>query len=297
VTPRPDDKVQVRAAGAVVWREGAGGLEIAVVHRPRYGDWSFPKGKLDPGEHPLAAAVREVAEETGLAVRLGRRLPTVGYLDHFGRRKQVDYWAATAAEDTGFQPNDEVDRLDWLAAEPAADRLSYPHDREVLRALTAEPHRTVPYIVLRHGSAGDKHHWPAADELRPLDDRGRLEATALAELLAAYAPARVIGSATARCVETLLPYALRHELDIATDLAFTVGHTGPGAALARMIDLVGAAVPAVVCTHGEVVSGLMTELCTRLGGKTPDDPALRKAGLWVLHVAADTIVSLERHHP
>lgn len=297
MTRRQADDVQVHAAGAVVWRDGADGLEIALVHRPRYDDWSLPKGKVDHGEHPLAATVREVAEETGLEVRLGRRLPTIRYLDGLGRRKQVDYWAATPVGAADFRPNDEVDRLDWLTLEAATGRLSYERDLEVLRGLTAEPYRTIPYIVLRHGSAGDKHGWPDADELRPLDHRGRGEATALAGLLAAFGPTRVIGSATARCLETVLPYALAHEHQIATDFAFTVEHTDPGRAVGRMLELVDDAIPTVVCTHGEVVNGLVAELCARLGGKVPDDPALRKAGFWVMHLAEGTIVALDRHQP
>jgi 8-oxo-dGTP pyrophosphatase MutT (NUDIX family) len=124
---------QVRAAGGVVWRVVDGRLEVAVVHRPKYGDWTFPKGKLDPGETESDAAFREVHEETGMRCVLGRELPSVEYLDGKGRHKRVRYWEMTVS-DGDFVVNDEVDRLDWLELEAAAARLTYDHDRDVLDA-------------------------------------------------------------------------------------------------------------------------------------------------------------------
>jgi 8-oxo-dGTP pyrophosphatase MutT (NUDIX family) len=128
--------VEVCASGAVVWRPCPDGIEVAVVHRPRYDDWSLPKGKLDEGEGWEDAAVREVAEETGLDVRLGAELPSVSYDDHKGRRKLVRYWLAEARrdEDAGFDPNDEVDELRWLSPAEAAQLLSYERDKGVLAA-------------------------------------------------------------------------------------------------------------------------------------------------------------------
>jgi 8-oxo-dGTP pyrophosphatase MutT (NUDIX family) len=125
----PSDEV-VRAAGGVVRRQG----EIAVVHRPRYDDWSLPKGKLDPGESLEDAALREVAEETGLRCRLGRHLGSTEYLDRKGRRKVVDYWEMEA-EAGSFTPNDEVDEIRWLSSEAAEELLTYSFDRELLNRL------------------------------------------------------------------------------------------------------------------------------------------------------------------
>lgn len=118
---------QVAAAGGVVMRDG----KVAVVHRPRYDDWSLPKGKLDPGEDFLAAAIREVREEIGAEVRVGRELPAVEYADHEGRRKLVRYWLMEA-ERVDFTPNEEVDELRWLDPARARDLLTYPRDRDVL---------------------------------------------------------------------------------------------------------------------------------------------------------------------
>lgn len=127
--------VVVEAAGAVVWRRTAKGhLEVLLVHRPRYDDWTLPKGKLDPGETAEAAARREVEEETGLRGRLGPALPSVRYTDRQQRAKRVRYWAMQV-DGGGFVPNDEVDEVRWLRLGPALEQLTYAHDRPVLEAL------------------------------------------------------------------------------------------------------------------------------------------------------------------
>jgi len=118
----------------VVTRTGAGaGPEVLVVHRPKYEDWSFPKGKVDPGESDEYCALREVEEETGLRCRLGDELPTTAYLDRKGRSKTVRYWAMTVLDGT-FRPNEEVDEARWLPPDLAARLLSHDRDRDVLAA-------------------------------------------------------------------------------------------------------------------------------------------------------------------
>lgn len=126
----------VRAAGGVPWRRAAdGGLEVLVVHRPRYDDWSFPKGKLDPGESWEQAAVREVWEEAGIVTVLGPELAGTEYRDRHGRPKQVRYWAMDVTEDSGFEPGDEVDERRWVTPPVAVALLTYPRDRDLLDGL------------------------------------------------------------------------------------------------------------------------------------------------------------------
>ena len=129
------EAAEVKASGGVVWRPAPdGGQELVVVHRPRYDDWSLPKGKLDSGESWEDAALREVEEEVGLRCRLGPELPPVSYRDHKGRAKVVRYWLMEPENDTDFVPNDEVDQLRWLAPAEALELLSYPHDRELVES-------------------------------------------------------------------------------------------------------------------------------------------------------------------
>jgi 8-oxo-dGTP diphosphatase len=128
------ESAQVKAAGGVVWRRGAGGIEVAVAHRPHREDWSLPKGKLDPGESWETAALREVEEEIGYRCRLGRELTPTSYSDPKGRSKVVRYWLMEP-EAGEFEPNKEVDEVRWLIPSAAAELLTYPHDRELVRAL------------------------------------------------------------------------------------------------------------------------------------------------------------------
>lgn len=131
----PPETGVVEAAGGVVWRRSpAGALEILLVHRPRYDDWTAPKGKLDGGEDHAEAALREVEEETGLRCTLGAELPSTSYVDRKGRPKRVRYWAMTPVEGR-FAPTAEVDEVRWLPVEEAQALLTYPRDRAVLAAL------------------------------------------------------------------------------------------------------------------------------------------------------------------
>ena len=148
-----DDADPIRAAGALVWQSGPGGQQLALVHRPRYDDWSFPKGKVERGEHLLRTAIREVAEETGLRVVLGRPLrPSVYQVGD--RAKRVSYWTARCTGSDGFVAGREVDELAWLDAGQTRERLSYQRDLTLLEEFESGPVRTVPFILLRHASAG-----------------------------------------------------------------------------------------------------------------------------------------------
>jgi 8-oxo-dGTP diphosphatase len=290
---------EIRAAGAVVWRPSARGREIALIHRSRYDDWTFPKGKLEPGEHVLLAAVREVAEETGLHVTLGRPLPTEVY-DRGGRPKRVRYWAGRPRPEghAPFQANDEVDGLEWLTVPDAAGRLSYPRDAVVLEDFAAGTADTVPLVLLRHASAGSKAHWSGNDLDRPLDTRGAADADRLAGLLACFGTFRVLTSAAERCVATVRPYAAESGAPMEIEPTFTVqpGDSRPRAA-AAVAAIVAAGRPAVICAHGENLPALLTAACAALGAPPPENQRLQKAAFRVLHTAAATLIATEQHTP
>lgn len=270
----------LRAAGAVVWRGEETSPEVAVIHRPLYDDWTLPKGKLKAGEHVIAAALREVTEETGLTVLLGRALPPIHYLSG-GRLKRVDYWAARVASDAGFEPCEEVDGLRWLPVEQARELLTYEWDAGLLRALTAAPLATVPLVLVRHASAGSRNAWDGDDELRPLDADGRSQAAALATVLPAYRPETMVSSPSRRCVQTLEPYGAEIRTEPLLGEESQDPHKTP--ALVR-----GLAGPAAVCSHRKVLPGLIHAL----SGK---DVHLRKGAFTVLHRHGEQIVGVERY--
>jgi 8-oxo-dGTP pyrophosphatase MutT (NUDIX family) len=191
----------VRAAGGVVWRVHKGKIEVALVHRPRYDDWTLPKGKLAAGETELAAAVREVDEELGSQVAVSRRITTITYpID--SACKRVTYWVMkhTGGE---FEPNNEVDDVQWLRPKHARGALSYHVDREVLIDFMAVPVPESVIVLVRHARAGKRSEWPGTDSKRPLDDFGREQAQRLVEFLAAFGPTRVVSANLARCTQTV----------------------------------------------------------------------------------------------
>jgi 8-oxo-dGTP pyrophosphatase MutT (NUDIX family)/phosphohistidine phosphatase SixA len=294
----------VLSAGAVLWRPAGLGIEVLLVHRSKYDDWSLPKGKREPGEHVLLTATREVLEETSVRPVLGPRLRTVQYLAH-GQPKQVEYWAALAAEDQAAASH-EIDAVAWLPLPQALDRLSYPHDGDVIASLPARA--TVPIILVRHASAGHKGEWPGDDLLRPLDAEGELGALLLADLLACFAPrAQVISSPALRCTRSVRPYAERFGGSVEAKAVLTVPGRSTGSFSDRtdradtlrhlFRNLVATGQPVVACLHRENLPLALAAACSVLGVPAPADfdPSLPKGGFLVLHAAAGTLVALERY--
>lgn len=276
----------VNAAGAVLWRSCASGpaVEIAVIHRPRYDDWSLPKGKIDPGETAPVAAVREVCEETGHHAVLGRRLIAVSYPVAQGI-KTVHYWAARS---TGgeFTPGPEVDELIWLPVADAMDRLSYSHDRKVLRRFIKKPADTHSVLIVRHGTAGSRSRFPGDDALRPLDKRGRAQAEALVPQLMAFGATDVYAADRVRCRQTVEPLAAELGVPIhdETELTEEAYAEDPGRGRERALQIAAQPGTPVICTQGKVIPDLVAWWCERDGlrpGRSPND----NGSTWVLSLA------------
>jgi 8-oxo-dGTP diphosphatase len=262
----------ILAAGAVLWRRAGTGVEVALVHRPRYDDWSFPKGKLDRGETMAHAAVREIAEETGIRARLGARLRDVHYTVPEGP-KTVRYWAAQVCEGA-FAANAETDELLWCSPDDAAARLSYRHDMAVLDEFgrVGVPDSTV--LLVRHAKAGNRTQWDGPDDLRPLSGTGREQARHVAALLGLFGPEQVISAPPVRCRDTVVPMAM----PIADEPL--LGEEGywadPAAGLARFREIAARPGVTVVCSQGGVIPDVVGELTGQ------DDVPSRKASTWVL---------------
>lgn len=289
----PESKA-VLAAGAVLWRSNgnAAAPEVAIIHRPRYDDWSLPKGKVDRGETEPVTAVREVHEETGYTSHLGRRLTAVTYPIEQGVKK-VRYWAARQV-DGEFAPNDEVDELKWLPIPEAMKQLGYPHDRKVLRHFAKQPIDTQTVLIVRHGTAGSKSRYKGDDRKRPLDKHGRAQAESLVGQLLAFGASELYAADRVRCVQTLEPLAeelgatIHHESAL-TEEAYSDNRK---AARHRILEIAGAGGTPVICTQGKVIPDLITWWCER-DGVRPDKSRNRKGSTWVMSLAGGRLVAAD----
>jgi 8-oxo-dGTP diphosphatase len=294
IEPHAQPTDLIRAAGAVVWRGDEDAPEVVLIHRPAYDDWTFPKGKLKPGEHAIVGALREVWEETGLRVLLGRALPPVHYLSR-GRLKRVDYWAAQVGEDEGFTITDEVDEVVWLSLDKARERLTYEWDAGLLRALTVAPLATTPMIFIRHAVAGARQDWKGDDERRPLDEAGMAQADELAEILYGYRPTVLLSSPSKRCVQTLKPYALRQGLGIRREKLLSETGYDAGDSLRLVMTVLDAGDPSAICGHGKVLPELIMGVCERRFDGRCGEAHLRKGSFAILHHAHGRVVAVERY--
>ncbi|MGX5657184.1 NUDIX hydrolase [Geodermatophilus nigrescens] len=285
--PAERTRAVIAAAGGVVWRPAdGGGIETVVVHRPRYDDWSLPKGKLDAGENALTAAVREVCEETGLQVVAGRRSVRTHYEVAAGP-KHVDYWLMRAVGGEEFTPNDEVDELRWLPVDDASRLVTHAHDRAVLADLAREDVPRAPSLLLvRHAKAGSRRDWDGPDEERPLESQGRRQAAQLAAVLPLFGPRELHTADRVRCRQTLEPLAAATGLELHTLRA--LGEEEYAADPRAGLDAVEAMLAPspepgvrVVCSQGGAIPSVLVSLGVRFEGTRLHPPAA-KGSVWAL---------------
>jgi 8-oxo-dGTP diphosphatase len=283
----------VYAAGAVVWKPGPNDmLQIALIHRPRYDDWSLPKGKVDPGETEPVTAVREVFEETGHRVHLGCRITTVSYpVEH--RTKKVLYWAARSIGGK-FAPNSEVDELAWLSVSDAVKKVKYSQDRKVLRRFAKCPADTQTVLVVRHATAGSKSRFSGDDTKRPLDKKGRAQAEALVGQLLAFGATDVYAADRVRCHQTLEPLAEELGVDVHDEplLSEEAYADNPKRARRRILEIAAQNGTPAICTQGKVIPDLIEWWCDR-DGVRPDKSRNRKGSTWVLSLSAGKLVAAD----
>ena len=280
---RPGD---VRAAGAVVLRKG----RVLLVHRPAYDDWSFPKGKLDRGETAVAAAVREVEEETGLRVRLGVPLSRQSY-PNGARTKVVDYWVGRVVGDhdvSGYEVNAEIDEVAWVRLDRAVERLSYKRDRQTLGEALRTGKATRALVVLRHGQARARKSWRRDDRVRPLMVLGKTQARGVVPVLEAYGVSRILTSSSTRCVDTVRPYAEQSGWPLTPSDGLCEEDATDASVLKVVDDLVDSGADAVLCTHRPVLPSVYDAL-----GIAREHHATGE--LVVIHHRRGRVCAVERH--
>lgn len=257
---------------------------MLVVHRPRYDDWTFPKGKDEPDETSQAAALREVEEETGLRCRILSQLPQTNYQLSTGEGKCVQ-WFVMRPIAGQFIPNSEVDEVVWTTPAKAGRLLSYERDRQLVNQVSVGDFLTTgTFHLLRHGAAGSRFDWEGDDFNRPLTEKGHRQAAVVAERLATRGVDRIVSSPYVRCRQTVQPLADLTELPV--DVVPELSEAGdPKAALRYLETLVGYEV--VVSSHGDIIPAVLDRLVRRgMSLESPFD--CRKASTWEVSVEAGT---------
>ena len=309
----PGEEVAVTAAGAIPWRLNSATqdqLEVLLIHRPRYDDWSWPKGKIDPGETIPECAVREVEEEIGLTAPLGIPLPPIHYHVAAGL-KVVHYWAVDVDGAALLPDGSEVDSVMWCPPEKAARLLSNPSDIEPLQHLVNAHDRgelgTWPLLIVRHAKAKPRSSWSKAEGDRPLAATGMRQAQAVGRLLQAWKPTRIVSSPWLRCVATIAPYAKAAGAKVKLNEALTEHRHGrsPQKTAAVVEALFDKQRAVAVCTHRPALPTVLKQLAKHMNSRLRDllpssDPYLAPGEIVVCHVARGSknkVVAVERFKP
>jgi 8-oxo-(d)GTP phosphatase len=292
----------VLAAGGVLWRGDPLTPEVALVHRPRYDDWSVPKGKAKSGEHLLVTALREMSEETGHSVRIGQRLTTVRYGVTSGGRpatKVVTYWSMRCAGGM-FQANREVDRIEWLTVAAARRHVTSASDRVVLDAFLRARRDTEALLLVRPGAttvpARRLKTGPGAERL---NRSGRHQAVALVPVLEGLGVTDLRSADLPACMDMLAPFAAATGLTVRRQPGLIRAEfTGNELQIAdQLLQDAAASAAVAVCGQQRIISGLLTALGRRSVVRPPHETAVKKGGWWLLHHRDGTISSYERHEP
>lgn len=269
----------ITAAGAVVVRLDKGkSPKVLLVHRPRYDDWSLPKGKLDSGEYIAGCAVREVFEESGVNARLGVPMDIITYDTPKGP-KAVYFWRASVLREQRFKPNGETDKLAWLTPSAALKRMTYADELAVLEQAVSMP-ETTPLLIVRHAKAMLRKNWSGRDAARPLDGRGRRQSIDLIKLLHAYGVSRLASSTSNRCMATLKPFGKEEKLDITgwATLSEEQGVDNPKSVdrlMKRLVtETVSSGKGAAVCGHRPVLPTMLAAVGVPIRAMTPATAAV-----------------------
>jgi 8-oxo-dGTP diphosphatase len=286
---------KIQAAGAVLWREADEDvIEIALVHRPKYMDWSLPKGKLNRGESHIAAAYREVLEETGYKSKFGPFLGTINYkTDEVA--KEVQYWSAKAYKLPETDPSaDEVDELRWISSVEAKNLLTNESDKEIVDKFLEIGAQTQTLILLRHAKALSRDEWQKDDEDRPLDQTGQIQAKNLPQYLLAYNLDQICSSDAMRCAETVLPLsqAIGRSITYVSDLSEYAFYKDKSAAYEYVKELIESEGAHLVCSHNPILPKMAEKLIGKKSFKSLKKD-IAPCDAIVLHFRDGDVVALD----
>ncbi len=284
------------AAGGVLWRKNIKGeIEVLLVHRPRYDDWSLPKGKLEEGEALISCAYRELLEETGLSIKLGPYIGSVEYYVPDGL-KRVDYWSASLVDDRStFHPNEEVDQIIWLDLQSAAIRATRDSDREILVRFSETPYDSSVLIMLRHGKALERTEWQGEDEDRPLQLVGQLQSKRMLSLYQVYGLEEIHTSDAVRCLDTvaLMAKSLQITPTITNAVSEYTYRKNKEKAIEYAKELIKKKKQVILCSHNPVLPRMMEKLTKKIDFDYPDNKLL-PGEAWVLFHNKKDVLQIDR---
>ena len=287
-----DDAIQ--AAGTIVWRRNESGeVEVAIIHRPKYDDWSFPKGKCEGGENSIACAYRETVEETGFEIRFKEFLGEISYSAE-GTAKRVKYWSAKFLRQVGTPLQGEVDQVLWKSPNETEELLSRESDREILKRFLGTELDTQVLILLRHAKAIAREDWQNEDLDRPISVVGEQQAKRLISTLTPFGIGEIHSSSAVRCYETINPLARALSLDyFFTDSLTEYVFTKNAARTFKYIDrLLENGEPTLICGHNPILPQYLAEKYSRQGFEI-SEAALKPGDAWILHHIGKEVISVD----
>lgn len=285
---------EIQAAGAIVWRRNeSDAIEIALVHRPKYDDWSIPKGKVEGEESLIACAYREVVEETGFAVRFGQSLGIAHY-EVNGLRKTVTYWSARLLGEQGKPNPEEVDAVRWMSCEEAKEQLGRDSDRQIVETFQSIEPDTKPLILLRHAKAIERQEWAGEDTDRPLSSLGERQAKRMLTNFLPFAVEEIHSSSAVRCYESITPLARGLNVDFfftdsLTEEVFHKNNERPFKYVQRLLvnDFT-----TLVCSHNPILPSIVSAFVDKFGVEVPSTK-LEPGDAWVAHHVEREVVAID----
>jgi 8-oxo-dGTP diphosphatase len=285
----------ILAAGAVLWRKGEKKkIEVLIIHRPKYDDWTFPKGKAEIGEPLIACAYREVLEETNIETAFGPYLGEVEYLTNDGKKK-VSFWSAKVVKEKEFKPNTEVDQLKWVEVTKVKEMLTLDTDRKILEQFLQIEPDTKPLVLLRHAKAVTRDEWQGEDDDRPLDSYGQNQAKRLLAMYQVFNLEQIHSSDAVRCYDTVIAIAkgLNIKLEVTGKLSESTFKKDKEKAFDYAKDLMKLNESVLLCSHNPILPKMLNKL-TKKSEVDADEGKLLPADGWVIHRIGKEVIQIDR---